>query len=134
MKHIVYIVLLVGVMCTSCDRNIDSLPSKEVDYSELPVALQHYLSDSVKSWPEMTLFVEEDDRKTYKFEDIPTIIGPWTEGRRLRNLKNKTKYKILRGTPGPYILYKNKLYIPNKFLYFVDDEFKKVKYKEYELL
>lgn len=133
MKHIVFIVFLVGVMCISCDKKIDNLPSREMKYNELPVALQHYLSDSVESFPEMFYFVEENDRKVYQFEDIPTIIGPWTKGTMLINLKNNTKYKIARSTPVPYILYKDKLYIPTDDLYFGDDEYKKVKFIVYDL-
>lgn len=134
-KQLPFLILFILTVCISCDKQIDDLPSKTLTYNELPLEVQTYLSESKDFWDvtqEDLLFVNESDRNEYRLETIDAIIGPWIIGERLINNKKNTEYKIAQGTPCPYILFKNKLYVPSDFMHLVEDS-KYVKYTEYIL-
>lgn len=134
-KLLLFLILFIFAVCISCDKQIYDLPSKTLTYNELPIEVQTYLSESKDFWDvtqEDLLFVNESDRNEYRLETIDAIIGPWIIGERLINNKKNTEYKIAQGTPSPYILYKNRLYIPRDFMYLVEDS-KYMTYTEYEL-
>ncbi|MCF0187334.1 MAG: hypothetical protein HUJ98_12715 [Bacteroidaceae bacterium] len=133
MKKIIIIAIILTA-CFSCERNINSLPSKVLTYNELPTEMQQYLLESpdlAGGW-EMILFVDENEKATYRLQPVKTIIGPWITGEKLINVKNKKEFKINQGTPAPYILYKDRLYIPHEFINFGED-FKSFEFSEYEL-
>lgn len=130
-----FLIIFIFAVCSSCNKQIDDMPSRTLTYNELPIEVQTYLSESKDFWDvtqEDLLFVNESDRNEYRLETIDAIIGPWIIGERLINNKKNTEYKIAQGTPSPYILYKNRLYIPRDFMYLVEDS-KYMTYTEYEL-
>ena len=130
-----FLIIFIFAVCSSCNKQIDDMPSRTLTYNELPKEVQTYLSrstDFCEVTQETLLFVNESDRNDYRLETIDAIIGPWIIGERLLNNKKNTEYKIAQGTPGPYILYKNRLYIPRDFMYLVEDS-KYMTYTEYEL-
>lgn len=134
MKHIRFITILaaLAMIFVSCGKKIENRPSKVLTYNELPVEVRTYLSKSEDFWnnQDLLLFVNNNERKSYHLE--ATDIGPWILNYKLINDYNKTDYIINRGTPCPYILFNNKLYVPSKYLNLVDDS-KSAKFTEYEL-
>lgn len=81
------------------------------------------------------LFVNESDSSNFKAERVGTIVGPesWISYVKLTDVKNNIVYKIDRNVPTPYIIYKNKLYIPDRYNVLCSDDAKEAIYSEYEL-
>jgi len=70
----------------------------------------------------------------YKVENVKTLIGPWVSYVKLINIKNNTSYKIDQGVPSPYIIFENKLYVPDRYNIFTTlDDLNSLEFTRYEL-
>ena len=115
MKYLLLISVFFFVCCTSYDYKIERMPYIELSYEELPV------------------LIDSNDSATYQLEYVETLFGPWELCKKLINVKKNIVYRIERGTPSPYIVHKEKLYVPDEFIYFVDEDYRVAKYNEYTL-
>ena len=75
------------------------------------------------------LLCEDNDSNKYQTEAIPFIVG--FDYIKLIDISNNIVYRIEQGTPLPYILYKDKLYLADD--YNIYDVYEFVHYSEYNL-
>ena len=139
MKYLLLTLVFFLISCTYCDCKIESMPYKELTYRELPSDIKKHLSVQ-NSISRMTIgsnddimLINKSDSDIYRLEYVETIIGPWTECIKLINTPKNIVYRIEQGTPSPFIIYKDKLYIPNKYLGFCNGDYRLAKYREYVL-
>ena len=137
------VLLLISVFffvcCTSYDYKIERMPYIELSYEELPLDVQKHLA-SKTSFSRFSIdldtdivLIDSNDSATYQLEYVETLFGPWELCKKLINVKKNIVYRIERGTPSPYIVHKEKLYVPDEFIYFVDEDYRVAKYNEYTL-
>jgi hypothetical protein len=80
------------------------------------------------------LFVDSIDSSIYHLESVE--MGPWTDYYKLIDINKEITYRIEYSYYHPYIIWKNKLYIPyipDRFEIYKSEHFKMAKYTEYEL-
>ena len=89
----------------------------------MPVNVKNFLNNPSKykkiSPEEYNLGVKDlvclDGDNLFELEIIETKVGPWIYCLKLIDLKKKLTYKIEQGTPFPYIIYEDKLYIADRY-------------------
>ena len=133
MKYLIYIWVFFVVGCTGYDYRIDKMPSRSLSYKQLPERVQKTLVDWSRHLIEerngLLLLCDDNDSNKYQTKDVPFIVGIYYI--KLIDTSNNTVYRIEQGTPLPYILYKDKLYIADDFnFYFGYDS---IHYSEYNL-
>lgn len=96
-------------------KSIERLDHRELGFKELPNELQRGLIDisNNKRNKENGSLMILDEAKEYKLEVVET--GPWTDYFLLKDLSTEKQYRIPREAADPYIIYKNKLYIPREY-------------------
>lgn len=125
MKHWNFLIIIL--LFSSCEvQNISALKHEKVKFKDLPVEISEYLknpTDVQNDIQTMLLELPKEKEKNYKLETVDTWIGPWVAYEKLINIKKDIYYKIDQGVPSPYIIFENKLYIPDRYNIFttVDD-------------
>ena len=130
--------LIIALLFCGCNgQNINSLKSEKVNFKDLPEEITHYLknpTDIQNDIQTMLLELPKGKENEYKLETVRTWIGPWVSHERLINIKNNTFYKINQGVPSPYIIFENKLYIPDRYNIFTTvDDLELLVFTRYEL-
>jgi hypothetical protein len=138
MKNVVVliIVLLLSFSCKSYDYKITSLEQKNLKYDELPIEVKKYLSnppDPIGDSYKMLIMVNANDSTNFSLETITTWYGPWVDYEKLKDKQKNKSYRINQGVPSPYIIFKNKLYIPDRFNILGSKSVFKAIYTEYQL-
>ena len=138
MKNVVVliIVLLLSFSCKSYDYKITSLEQKNLKYDELPIEVKKYLSnppDPIGDSYKMLIMVNANDSTNFSLETITTWYGPWVDSEKLKDKQKNKSYRINQGVPSPYIIFKNKLYIPDRFNILGSKSVFKAIYTEYQL-
>jgi len=132
MKYLLLIGIFFLVGCTGYDYRIDKMPSRTLSYKQLPERVQKTVVDwscHLKDKKNRLLFCDDNDSNKYQTKDVPFIVGIYYI--KLIDTSNNTVYRIEQGTPLPYILYKDKLYIADDFNFF--DFYDSIHYSEYDL-
>jgi hypothetical protein len=132
MKYLFIIVVFFFVGCTSYDYRIDKMPSRTLSYKQLPERVKNKLADfsrHIIDEKNRMLLCEDNDSNKYQTEAIPFIVG--FDYIKLIDISNNIVYRIEQGTPLPYILYKDKLYLADD--YNIYDVYEFVHYSEYNL-
>ncbi len=114
------LVVLFCFACSSCDYNISNLQSKTIKFNDLPQEVSAFyksLGNIESRKMETRQLACLDDSSRYEITRI--LIGPWTAYIKLVDLNQNLSYHIERGLPRPYVIFKNKLYIPNEFYTFI---------------
>ena len=126
-------ILVACFMMISCSHNIDTLENETLSYFLLPFPVQDTLMTVARNNdPEPTFIIFDNGR--YKTETIERITGPFLKGYSIKDKKYDKEYFIDRGTPIPFIVYDNTLFIPTEFNYaFYESELRNIKYKKYKL-
>ncbi len=100
------------------DYRISLMSCEELTYNQLPRGVQESLSmyplDSLFEKGGM-LLINKNDSNRYKCESVLT--GPWTDYHKIIDTQKNITYRIERLIPHPYIIYKEKLYIADKYNY-----------------
>lgn len=136
---ILYGVFILSIIFLSgCnDRNINSLTNKKVKFNELPVEITSYLknpTDLQSDIQSMLLELPKGKERNYRLETVKTWIGPWVDHEKLINIKKDISYEIDQGVPSPYIVYEDKLYVPNKYNIFTTvDDLSSLEFTRYDL-
>ena len=129
--------IIVLLFCSCNGQNINTLESEKVNFEDLPEEITHYLknpTDFQDDLQNMLLELPKGKESEYKLETVKTWIGPWVAHEKLINIKNNTSYKIDQGVPSPYIVFKNKLYIPDRYnIFTIVDDLSLVEFTRYEL-
>jgi len=135
MKKVVaflFVVLFVG--CSDYDYKITSLNRKVMKYDELPSELKRFLSIRPKCEDyDMLLFVELADSVSYSLDVIDTWYGPWVDYVKLKDNSKGVSYRINQDIPDPFIILKNKLYIPDRYDILCGGSVFEAIYTEYQL-
>lgn len=121
---------LVG--CTDCDYRITKMPNRTLSYNQLPKEVQRKLVDfscHLIEEKNRMLLCDNNDSNKYQTEEIPFIVG--IDYIKLIDTSNNLVYRIEQGTPLPYIIYKDKLYLADDYNIYM--KYKSVQYSEYEL-
>jgi hypothetical protein len=121
-------VLLLSILfLSSCNnRNIEKLTNEKVKFNDLPLEIKEYLKNPTDMQSEIhSMLLELPKRKepNYRLQTVNTWIGPWVNHEKLINIHKDISYEIDQGVPSPYIVYQDKLYIPDRYNIFttVDD-------------
>lgn len=138
MRCIILILMILSL--TGCNKNyysLSELKHEKIKFNDLPKDIQIYLNDpddyqvDIES---MLVELPKNKKTNYSLETINTLIGPWVSYEKLLDKENNLFYKIDQGLPSPYIVFKNKLYIPNMFnIYTTVDDLNKVEFTCYSL-
>jgi hypothetical protein len=130
--------ILSIILFSSCNgRNVNTLTNEKVKFQDLPVEIIHYLRNS-DDYHEDTLYdlieLPKGKENNYRMESVGTWIGPWESHKELTNIKKDVYYKIDQGVPRPYIVFENKLYVPDRYNIFTTvDDLKELEFTRYEL-
>jgi len=134
---VVFIILYVTVFRGCTSRNINYLSHEVVTFDSLPVEVQQYLEDpaDVKlDVHSMILEIPKGNKPHYKLETVKTWIGPWVDHQKVINIQTNQYYEIDQGVPSPYIIFGDKLFIPNTYNIFTTvDDLNTVQFTTYNL-
>lgn len=130
--------LIIVMLFSSCNnRNINTLKSEKVKFKDLPVEITHYLRNPDDYHDDilyMLIELPKGEEDNYRIETVKTWTGPWESHKKLIDIKNGISYKIDQGVPRPYIVFENKLYIPDRYNIFTTvDDLNSVEFTRYEL-
>ena len=133
---IVFIVLLLSFSCKSLDYKIASLEQKKLKFDELPFEIKEYLTnpfDPIGDSYKMLITININDTARYHLETIKTWYGPWVDYEKLKDKQKNISYRINQGVPSPYIVFRNKLYIPDRYNILDSKSVFEAVYTEYQL-
>jgi len=124
MKYCFFLIIVLFISCNG--RNIKTLKNEQVKFEDLPVEITQYLrnpTDVQNDIQTMLLELPKGKENNYRLETVKTWIGPWVAYEKLINTRKNIYYKIDQGVPSPYIIFENKLYVPDRYNLFttVDD-------------
>lgn len=133
-----WIFLIVVVLFSSCNnRNINTLKHEKLSFKDLPVEIFQYLKNPTEVQDDiqaMILELPKGKNNDYRLETVNTWIGPWVAYEKLININKNITYKIERGVPDPYIIFDNKLYVPDRYNIFTTvDDLNSLEFTRYEL-
>jgi hypothetical protein len=89
------------------------LDKQKVHFNELPLAVQDTLIALSEQRNRSLDFIFLEKESKYDTKMLKS--GPFIDGYILTDKEREKKYKINNGTPFPYILYNNILYLPLEF-------------------
>lgn len=130
--------LIIVMFFSSCNgQNISTLKHEKVKFKYLPIEIVKCIknpNDFQEERNNMLIELPKGKNVDYKVENVKTWIGPWVSYVKLIDIKNNTSYKIDRGVPGPYIVFENKLYVPDRYNIFTTvDDLNSIEFTRYEL-
>lgn len=130
--------LIIVMLFSSCNgQNINTLKSEKVKFKDLPTEVIHYLKNPTEAQDDiqtMLLELPKGKEPNYRLETVKTWIGPWVAYEKLINIKKDIYYKIDQGVPSPYIIFDNKLYVPDRYNIFTTvDDLNSLEFNRYEL-
>ena len=132
MKYLLFIGVFFLVGCADYDYRINKMPNRTLSYNQLPKEVQRKLVDfscHLIEEKNRMLLCDNNDSNKYQTEEIPVIVG--IDYIKLIDTSNNLVYRIEQGTPLPYIIYKDKLYLADD--YNIYDVYESVHYSEYDL-
>lgn len=120
MRTILIIILMfIFNSCSDYDFKISELKHEKVIFSDLPVAIQEYLIQPPEfdnENPSSLIIINSQEVDRYVSEVIFNKgVSSWVDYVKLIDTKSKISYRINQGVPDPYIVFDNKLYIPDRF-------------------
>ena len=132
MKYLLYLMAFFLVGCTDYDYRTSRMPCRTLSYNQLPKEVQKKLVDfscHLIEEKNRMLLCDNNDSNKYQTEEIPFIVG--IDYIKLIDTSNNLVYRIEQGTPLPYIIYKDKLYLADDYNIYM--KYQSVQYSEYEL-
>ena len=126
------LMVAVIVIFQSCDYRFWMLKSKKLTFNELPFEVKNYLENPTTT-TDLMICISLQDTLIYRLETVKTIIGPWVAYKRLIDRKKNVSYRISQTAATPYIIFQNKLYIPDRWYILYEGNAFEAKYTEYEL-
>lgn len=134
-KILSFILMIITLVGCSYDYNINKLAQEKLEYSRLPLKLQKFMYSipEYNPYQKDILIVDSIDVNRYHVEEIKTIVGPWIAFFVLLDDKKENTYRIDRELATPYIIYADKLYIPDRYNIFCEEDFRNAIYTVYQL-
>ena len=149
MKHLLFILLILGITSCSFDNSYDyklsSLKHRELIYKELPDSVRTLLHSVVGDTIDNELlfmnngllFTNPSDSSLYRYEVVFYKLAPWIPAySKLIDTDKNIVYKMDINEDGPpYIIdsNSNKIVIPHGYYSIIDEGIYNVRYTEYEL-
>ena len=128
--------ILCLVSCNEGCYELSSLRNERVSFNKLPQDIIQYLKNSVEyqiDIQNMLVELPKNKNTNYRLETVNTFIGPWVAYQKLVDNEKNIYYKIEQGVPSPYIVFENKLYIPDRYNIFTTvDDLDSLKFIRYE--
>lgn len=139
-KYIFYILVISSIVSCSrglgYDYKIKQLQHKDLSYNELPKEVHDYLSLITRCDTSLSdlAFVNPVDSSRFRFMVVKSIfVDSWIAYYKLIDIDKNIIYRIEQGEPSPYIIFDNKLYIPDRFNTLYIGDVDQARYTEYEL-
>ena len=134
-KILSFILMIITLVGCSYDYNINKLEQEKLEYSRLPLKLQKFMYSipEYNPYQKDILIVDSINVNRYHVEEIKTIVGPWIAFFVLLDDKKENTYRIDRELATPYIIYADKLYIPDRYNIFCEEDFRNAIYTVYQL-
>jgi len=136
-KLILVMSMLVLTSCNDYNFDLSELEHEELRFSDLPVAVKDFLIQPPEldnENPGSLILINPKETDRYILEVVNTRVGPWVAYEKLIDIKKNIFYKIEQGTPSPFFVYENKLYIPDRFnIIFVSKRIEEVEFTCYTL-
>ena len=105
--------------CSNYNYRITDLKHSKVMFDDLPEGVKSFYIDPSKFGNKNASLIKfaylGKDTETYQLKTIDTWIGPWVAYNKLIDFRRNISYRIDQGTPIPYVVYQNKLYLTEKF-------------------
>lgn len=124
---IIIVSMFIFNSCSNYDFKISELKHEKLTFSDLPVEVKEFLIESPEfdnENPSSLIIIDSQEADRYVLEVIfNKWFSSWVDYTKLLDTQSETIYRINQGVPDPYILFDNKLYIPDRFniLTTVDD-------------
>lgn len=119
MRNIFVILLILSLGgCSKSYYELSALKHYKVNFNDLPQDVIKYLKNTSKyeiDNQNMLVELSKSKKTNYSLETVNTFIGPWVSYEKLIDKEKNIFYKIEQGVPDPYIVFENKLYIPDRF-------------------
>lgn len=129
--------IIVLLFCSCNGRNINSLKHEIVKFENLPIEVADYLENPEDYHDDilyMLIELPKGVESRYKIEVKKAMVGPWESHKELINTKEDVLYEIDRDVPRPYIVFENKLYIPDRYNIFTTvEDLNSLEFLRYEL-
>ncbi len=147
LKQVIILIVLVLtsiVILKSCDYRLWMLKCRELTYYELPDSVKSVLYVAAFKDPayltiDHDTIISDDlllanlaDTSVYYLKSFNLMIAPWIYYRKLIDKKKNIIYRFSVGTSYPFIIFKERLYIPTESSP-RKEEIYKTMYTEYEL-
>ena len=138
MRNLILIMsMFVFSSCNEYDFEISDLNYEKLMFSDLPLAVKEFLMQPRNldnENPSSLVLINPKESNRYILEVVNTLVGPWVDYMKLLDAKNEVSYRINQGVPSPFFIYKNKLYIPDRFnIIFVSEKIEEVEFTCYTL-
>ena len=111
MKFLKFILIILLTACTKT-YTLNELDNSIIKYEELPLYVRETIFEHPEDYVEES-FILLDNCKNYEFHLEKTFM-PWIKKVYIINVPNNIQYEISNYTAIPFIIYKDKLYIPLK--------------------
>ncbi len=119
MRSVVFILMIFGLGgCNKSYYNLSDLKHDKLNFNNLPQDIILYLKNPGEyqiDIQNMLVELPKNKKSNYHLETVNTLIGPWVAYEKLVDKEKNIYYKIEQGVPSPYIVFENKLYIPDRF-------------------
>jgi hypothetical protein len=135
----VFILIMVFVFnsCGNYDFQVASLKQIRIKFENLPQRVKNFYVDPSefgKNNASLIKFACLDELDNYSLETVGTWIGPWVAYYKLIDNSRNVSYRIDQGTPIPYVVYENNLYLTDSFNIFITvKDIKKIEFTRYTL-
>jgi hypothetical protein len=138
MRNLIFILLMyVFSSCNDCNYKITELVKARVKFIDLPQRVQNFYQNSSEFGqdnPSLIKFACLDTDSNFTLETIETWYGPWVDYYELIDQAKQLSYRIDQGTPIPFVVYENKLYLVDKFNMFTNlKEYSSLEFSRYDL-
>mgnify|MGYP004703720973 CR=1 FL=1 len=129
--------MLVFSSCNDYNFKLSELKHETLKYLDLPLAVKEFLKQPHsfdKENPSSLVLINSKETDRYILEVVNTWVGPWVAYEKLIDKEKNNFYRIEQGTPSPFFVYENKLYIPDRFnIIFVPKNIEEVEFTCYTL-
>ncbi|TKG90698.1 hypothetical protein EYV94_22800 [Puteibacter caeruleilacunae] len=120
-----YFLVIVILFCSCNRQNISTLKHEKLRFKDLPSEIINCIrnpNDFQEERNNMLIELPKGANPEYKVENVKTWTGPWVSYVKLVDIRTNVYYKIDQGVPNPYFIFKNKLYIPDRYNIFTTVE------------
>lgn len=129
--------MLVFSSCNDYNFKLSELKHEKLKYLDLPLAVKEFLKQPHSfdnENPSSLVLINSKETDRYILEVVNTWVGPWVAYEKLIDKEKNNFYRIEQGTPSPFFVYENKLYIPDRFnIIFVPKNIEEVEFTCYTL-